>query len=216
MAEETKGSAAPAEPRPAATVILMRRGGKHSDRGLEVCMLRRSPEMRFMPGVWVFPGGAVDVADGEGEAGIRVCAVRELAEEASIELEPEDLIPYSRWITPVEVPVRFDTYFYLALAPSHSAPEPDGTETLEAGWFNPAQALERHASEELPLVFPTVKHLESLVGFANADEAIAAAASRSIEPVLPSVVGEGSERRIVLPGDWDDVAIPEKQLEAEG
>jgi 8-oxo-dGTP pyrophosphatase MutT (NUDIX family) len=215
MAEETKGAAKPPEARPAASVILMRRGGRHADRGLEVCMLRRSPEMRFMPGVWVFPGGAVDVADGEGEPGIRVCAVRELAEEASIELQPEDLIPYSRWITPVEVPVRFDTYFYLGLAPSHSSPEPDGTETLEAGWFNPAAALARHAAEELPLVFPTVKHLESLAGFANAEEAIAAAAARSIEPVMPSVVGEGSERRIVLPGDWDDVPIPEKQLEAE-
>src|ERR1044072_9444693 len=159
----------PPEARPAATGILLRRGGKHSDRGLEVCMLRRSPEMRFMPGVWVFPGGAVDEADGEGEAGMRVSPARGLAEEASIEIAVEDLIPYSRWITPVEVPVRFDTAFYLALAPPHSKPEPDGDETLEAVWFNPAEALERHAAEELPLVFPTVKHLESLVGFANAD-----------------------------------------------
>ena len=59
----------PATPRPAATVILLRRGGEHSDRGLEVCMVRRNPEARFMPGVWVFPGGAVDEADGAGDEG---------------------------------------------------------------------------------------------------------------------------------------------------
>src|SRR5262245_28201745 len=78
----------PATPRPAATVIVLRRGGKHSDRGLEVCMVQRNPEARFMPGVWVFPGGALDEADGEGDRGHRVCAARELAEEASIEVDP--------------------------------------------------------------------------------------------------------------------------------
>ncbi len=207
MAEET-GEKGPAEARPAATVILLRRGGKHSDRGLEVCMLRRNPEMRFMPGVWVFPGGAVDPGDGEGEAGIRLCAVRELAEEAAIEIEVDSLVPYSRWVTPEEVPVRFDTWFYLALAPAHTPPKADGTESVDAGWFNPAAALEQHAAGDFPLVFPTVKHLESLLGFANAEEALAAAAGRSIEPVLPTVVGDGDERRIVLPGDWDDVPIP--------
>ena len=41
----------------------MRRGGKHSERGLEVLMLRRGSEARFMPGVWVFAGGVVEEAD---------------------------------------------------------------------------------------------------------------------------------------------------------
>ena len=60
---------------------------------------RRRPS--FMPGVWVFPGGSVDPGDGEGEAGHRACAVRELAEEAAIELPPdEELVLFSRWITP--------------------------------------------------------------------------------------------------------------------
>jgi 8-oxo-dGTP pyrophosphatase MutT (NUDIX family) len=204
--EATNG---PVEARPAATVILLRRGGEHSDRGLEVCMVRRNPEARFMPGVWVFPGGAVDAADGAGEAGMRACAARELHEEAGIEIGPADLVPYSRWITPESVPVRFDTAFYLALAPPHSPPEPDGSETVEAGWFAPDAALESHAAEQLPLVFPTIKHLESLASFASAEEALAAAAGRSVEPVLPRIEGEGPARRIVLPGDWEDVPMPE-------
>jgi 8-oxo-dGTP pyrophosphatase MutT (NUDIX family) len=189
----------PAAPRPAATVILLRRGGKHAERGLEILLVQRNPEARFMPGVWVFPGGAVDADDGDGEAAHRAAAVRELSEEAGIEIPAEDLVAYSRWITPKVVPIRFDTRFYLALAPAHSPPEPDGSETVDAGWFEPRDALERHQAGELPLVFPTIKHLESLVGFANAEEALEAARRREVKAVEPEVVGEGQERRIVLP-----------------
>ena len=191
----------PATPRPAATVILLRRGGKHAEAGLEVLLVRRNPEARFMPGVWVFPGGSVDAADGDGEGAHRAAAVRELAEEAAIEIPSEELVAYSRWITPKFVPIRFDTRFYLALAPAHSPPEPDGAETVDAGWFEPQAALDSHHAGELPLVFPTIKHLESLVGFANAAEALEAARRREVKPVEPEVVGEGEDRRIVLPDD---------------
>lgn len=191
----------PAIPRPAATIILLRRGGKHSDRGLEVCMVRRNPEARFMPGVWVFPGGAVDEADGTGDEGHRIAASRELAEEAGIEVEAGELVAYSRWITPRVVPIRFDTRFYLALAPAHSPPKPDGSETVDAGWFSPQAALEAHSNGEMELVFPTIKHLESLVPYANAAEALEAARRREVKPVEPEVVGEGAERRIELPDE---------------
>jgi 8-oxo-dGTP pyrophosphatase MutT (NUDIX family) len=182
-------------------VILLRRGGKHAERGLQVLLVKRNPEARFMPGVWVFPGGAVDPGDGEGESAHRVAAVRELNEEAGIELDPEELVAYSRWITPKVVPTRFDTRFYLALAPAHSPPRPDGSETVDAGWFEPQAALDSHRAGELSLVFPTIKHLESLVGFANAAEALEAARRREVKPVEPEVVGEGNEQRIVLPDD---------------
>jgi 8-oxo-dGTP pyrophosphatase MutT (NUDIX family) len=191
----------PVTPRPAATVILLRRGGKHADRALQILLVQRNPDARFMPGVWVFPGGAVDAGDGEGEAAHRAAAVRELAEEAGIEVGADELVAYSRWITPRVVPIRFDTRFYLALAPAHSPPKPDGAETVDAGWFNPQDALDLHHSGKLPLVFPTIKHLESLVGFANAAEALEAARRREVKPVEPRVVGEGDEQRIVLPDE---------------
>jgi 8-oxo-dGTP pyrophosphatase MutT (NUDIX family) len=193
----------PATPRPAATVILLRRGGKHADRGLEVCLVQRNPGANFMPGVWVFPGGAVDPEDGEGEEGHRVCAARELREEAGIEVTADELVPYSRWITPRLVPTRFDTRFYLALAPAHSPPKPDGSETVDAGWFSPREALDDHYAdrEAFKLVFPTIKHLESLLPYANAEEALEAARRREVKAVEPEVVGEGDERRIVLPDD---------------
>jgi 8-oxo-dGTP pyrophosphatase MutT (NUDIX family) len=191
----------PAVPRPAATVILLRRGGKHAERGLQILLVQRNPEARFMPGVWVFPGGSVDSEDGDGEAAHRTAAARELAEEAGIELDAKDLVAYSRWITPRVAPIRFDTRFYLALAPAHSPPQPDGSETVDAGWFGPQDALDMHYAGELPLVFPTIKHLESLVGFANAAQALEAARDREVKPVEPRVEGEGDEQRIVLPDE---------------
>jgi 8-oxo-dGTP pyrophosphatase MutT (NUDIX family) len=191
-----------AAPRPAASVIPLRRGGKHAERGLEVLLLKRSEKASFMPGVWVFPGGAVDPEDGEGEAGFRACALRELAEEASLELDnPDDLVLFSHWITPEIVPVRFDTRFYLALAPAHSSPKPDGFETTEAAWWEPRLALEAHGDGQLELVFPTIKQLESLLVHATSDEALEAARGRPVEPILPKVIGEGAQRRVVLPGE---------------
>ena len=157
-----------------------------------------------MPGVWVFPGGAVDPGDAceDEEGAYRACAIRELAEEAGIELAADaELIPYSRWITPEPVPVRFDTRFYLALAPAHSPPRPDGEETVDAGWFEPARALELSRAGEMELVFPTIKHLESLSVHPTADDALAAIRGATVEPVLPRIIGEGDERRVVLPGD---------------
>lgn len=194
----------PSVPRPAASVVLLRRGGKHSDRVLEVLLLKRTESAKFMPGVWVFPGGAVDPEDGESEAGYRACAVRELGEEAGIELPAtEELVLFSRWITPEVVSRRFDAWFFLALAPAHTPPKPDGVETTEAGWFEPRAALDAQAAGELALAFPTVKQLESLLPFANADETIEAHRGGEVEPILPKVIGTPDEHRVVLPGDPD-------------
>ncbi len=192
------------EPRPAASVVLLRRGGKHRDRALEVLLLKRTEKAAFMPGIWVFPGGAVDPGDGEDEAGYRACAVRELGEEAGIELAAsEELVLFSRWITPEVVSRRFDAWFFLALAPAHTPPRPDGVETTDAGWFEPRAALDAQAAGELALAFPTVKQLESLLPFGNADKAIAAHRGREVEAILPKVIGTQEEHRVVLPGDPD-------------
>jgi len=194
----------PAEPRPAASVVLLRRGGKHGDRELEVLLLKRSEEAKFMPNVWVFPGGAVDPEDGEAEAGYRACAMRELAEEATIELPPdEELVLFSRWITPAVISTRFDAWFFLALAPAHTPPTPDGVETTEAAWFKPAAALRAHEEGEIVLAFPTISQLQSLLPFRTSEEAIAAHRDRSIEPILPVVLGDRENHQVVMPGDPD-------------
>jgi 8-oxo-dGTP pyrophosphatase MutT (NUDIX family) len=210
MSERQRGPAeapnlgTPSAPRPAASVVLLRRGGKHGDRALEVLLLKRSAEARFMPNVWVFPGGAVDPEDGGDEAGYRACAVRELAEEAAIELPAdEELVLFSRWITPAVISRRFDAWFFLALAPAHMPPKADGVETTEAGWFRPAAALEAQEKGEIVLAFPTVSQLQALLPFGTSDEALVAHRDRAVEPILPVVLGDRENHRVVMPDDPD-------------
>lgn len=194
----------PAVPRPAASVVLLRRGGRHGERALEVLLLKRTESAKFMPGVWVFPGGALDAEDGEGEAGRRACALRELREEAGIELAAdEELVLFSRWITPEVISRRFDAWFFLAIAPAHTPPQPDGVETTDARWFEPRAALEAQAAGELTLAFPTIKQLESLLSFATSEEAIDAHRAGDVEPILPKIIGTLDDHRVVLPGDPD-------------
>jgi 8-oxo-dGTP pyrophosphatase MutT (NUDIX family) len=184
--------------RQAATVILLH-GGVQT---LEVLLVKRTPEARFMGGVWVFPGGAVDTDEGEGDGAHRAAAIRELREEAAITLaDPAALVKFSRWITPAQVRTRFDTHFFLAPLPAGQEPRVDGEECVELGWFTPAGALEAHRNGRILLVFPTIKHLEQLAAFPSTEELLAYAAGREVQPIQPRVVVEGEVARVLLPGE---------------
>lgn len=194
----------PSLPRPAATVVLMR--DSEDDGSLEILLLKRTEQARFMPGVWVFPGGALDTGDGEGEAGLVNCARRELAEEAGVELHPEaELVPLSRWITPEVIQTRFDTWFFLGLCPPGASVRPDGEEMTAAQWIRPAAALELHRNDGLELHFPTIRQLEEIAGHRDSEEAFDSARSNrdAILPILPKVVGNEREFRVLVPGDDD-------------
>jgi 8-oxo-dGTP pyrophosphatase MutT (NUDIX family) len=193
----------PTVPRRAATVVLLRGGSER----LEVLLVQRNPAARFMGGAWVFPGGSVSGQDGEGQAGLRSAAVRELEEEAGIALEPgAELVPFARWITPAQLQIRFDTWFYLARAPEGAEPVVDGSEVVAFRWISPPDALAAGEAGQLAVVFPTVKQLEQLAGFASAEELIEYARGREVRPVEPRVTGSGEMARIVLPGEpgYDD------------
>src|SRR3954452_25604409 len=181
-------SGEPTVPRQAATVIVLRGGAER----LEILLVQRTPKARFMGGAWVFPGGAVDADEDH-----RAAAVREVAEETGIALEGE-LVPFARWITPPEVTIRFDTYFFLAVAPADAEAVPDGQEIVDARWFEPARALEGSEAGELPMVFPTIKNLEVLQRFASADALLEWASTHEVRPVQPRVEGHGEAARIVL------------------
>jgi len=190
----------PVDARPAASLILLR------DRpdGQEVLLVQRNPEQRFMGGAWVFPGGAVHTDDYDEAA----AAVRELEEEAGIALGRDaELVPFSRWITPTGVKIRFDTYFFAAGAPADAEARVDGSECVAARWLRPADALAARERDELFLVFPTIKHLEELARTTTVAETLAAARARPVEPILPKVVPREGMPSVLLPGEpgYDDV-----------
>jgi 8-oxo-dGTP pyrophosphatase MutT (NUDIX family) len=194
---EELNSGPPTRPRQAATVVVLR-GGAGT---LEVLLVKRNPTQRFMGGAWVFPGGAVH-DDDAGEDAHRLAGVREVAEEAGVTLpDASALVDFSRWITPPQVPIRFDTVFFLAPLPDGAEPRPDGGETVDLRWYAPRDALEAHARGELELVFPTIKTLEQLRAFASADQLLAWAEGREVVPVEPQVIREGEIARVVMPGE---------------
>jgi 8-oxo-dGTP pyrophosphatase MutT (NUDIX family) len=182
------------EARVASSLILLR----DSQAGPEVLLVQRNPQQRFMGGAWVFPGGSVHAEDGDELATAR----RELEEEAGIALAPEaELVRYSRWITPAEVKVRFDTHFFVAEAPGGAEAKPDGGECVAARWLRPQDALDAGARDELMLVFPTIKHLEQLAEHASVADALARARERKVLPVQPRVLTDGGVARVLLPGE---------------
>ena len=211
-------------PRLAATTLIVRDGAT----GMEVLMVRRSMQASFMPGAFVFPGGAVDAADGDDHhlaacdepaarlaqrigavtgvgalgAAFAVAALREcfeecglwlgapdhhvpttgwapprsrlhagtslatLAAELGLPLATSGLQPWSRWVTPVGLPKRFDTVFLVSRAPAGQEPEVDAGETTtlavntvqSLGLFSSAAALLAHAAAQpvLAAIHPRV------------------------------------------------------------
>jgi 8-oxo-dGTP pyrophosphatase MutT (NUDIX family) len=187
-------------PRVAASVIVLR----DSAGGPEVLLVQRNPAARFMGGAWVFPGGAVDAGEG-----VEQTALRELHEEASIELtSEEELVPFSRWITPAEVKIRFDTWFYVVRAPAEAQPAIDGAECVDLCWIRPADALAKGSDGQLQLVFPTIKHLEQLAKFDSVQTTMDTARRRDVVAVQPRIVDRGEGLRVLLPGEpgFDDPA----------
>ena len=177
-------------PLPAASVIVLRDAepALSGVEGLEVLLLRRNAKSSFVPNAWVFPGGIVERQD----ASIRDAAARETFEEAGVRVDPEALVPTSRWITPAGIPKRFDTWFFLAEVARDVTVTIDDGEIVESMWIAPADALARR---DLHLVFPTIKNLEALTGFASVAELIESRRGAVIDPIEPVLV----EGRPVMP-----------------
>ena len=156
----------------AATVVVLR----EADGGLETLMLRKNSKIAF-GGMWVFPGGRVDLEDGKGlaaddELGIaRVAAVREALEETGISLAADSLAPLSHWTPPPIAPKRFLTWFFLAPTSSDRVTIDEG-EIHEHEWMSAAGALAKRDAGEIELAPPTFVTLHTLARSSSVEEAM--------------------------------------------
>ncbi len=126
-------------------------------------------------------------------------------------LDVTSLHVFSHWITPVGMPRRYDTWFFVAPAPEGHAYLHDDVETIESAWVRPSDAIERSRRGEVELIFPTFKNLEALTRFETAAELVEYVRTASdVEIVPPRVVRDGSGTRLLLPGDegYDDTVEP--------
>ncbi len=148
------------EPRHAASLIVLRGGS-------EILMARRSEAHRFMPGLLVFPGGAVDEADHHARAAtplpprtrarlervatpalahaLAMAAARELTEEVGLSLGvPPALDGFAylcRAITPPDRSIRFDAHFFIVDAARISGTPAGSRELEEPRWYSVEDAL---------------------------------------------------------------------------
>jgi len=95
----------------------------------------------------------------------------ELLENEDLYIPADALAYYGHWITAPGRPRRFDTRFFVALAPYGQEGSHDAGETVHDVWISPREALERGARGELELVFATQHTLRDLARFADAGSA---------------------------------------------
>jgi 8-oxo-dGTP pyrophosphatase MutT (NUDIX family) len=220
--------------RPASTVILLRPSASR----FEVFMVRRHDNVAFMGGAHVFPGGRVDPADEPPDAAqvaprfgavltrmdgmppaqaiaFHVAAARELFEESGVRVEPHGLTPFARWVTPEFQPKRFDTWFFLAVAPAGQVAAHDGVENSDSAWIDPADAIELCRRGDISLPPPTWTTLRKLGTFEDVGAALDWARSTQIVPVQPAVIEQEDSRVLMLPGDPMNPAPPGFDVPAE-
>lgn len=138
----------------------------------------------------------------------------EVARREGLRLATDRIHYFSRWVTPLGAPRRYDTRFFIAHPPEWQEPIHDDREVIANLWIRPADALERHARGEFELIFPTVRSLEALQRFDTADAVVRhAAAIAHIDPILPTIVDGEHGLRIVLPGDGSYDALTSRRID---
>jgi len=119
----------------------------------------------------------------------------------AIELATDRLVRFSHWITPAAEPRRFDTQFFIAVAPAGQRPAPDGREALECFWFTPDAALREADAGRALVVFPTRLNLLKLARSRTTDEAVGRARSEPIVTVQPEMIVTENERIVRISAD---------------
>jgi 8-oxo-dGTP pyrophosphatase MutT (NUDIX family) len=170
---------------PAATVVPLRDGPD----GLETVLLRRDRGLTFAGGLWVWPGGRIEDADGPRvgpdplgalEESARRAAAREAVEEAGIMVDPADMAWFAHFTPPLGAERRYATFFFAAPVDAHLDVRPDGHEVHEHRWFTPRAALAACTAGDIGLSPPTWIVLEWLA--AHRDTASAMAHFDQCEP----------------------------------
>ncbi len=253
-------------PRPAATVTLVREAPQ--GKGFEVLMMQRNFQSVFVPGAYVFPGGAVDARDssadiaalctgltdaeasrklGVASGGLAywVAAIRESFEEAGILLACDDkgeivtlddsdsaraarfhayrsrvehgehpfsdmlqdeglrlplqqIAYFSHWITPVGPPRRYDTRFFVAVAPAAQQSLHDNGETIAHLWLRPGEALSLHKQQKFDMRTPTVNTLRLFAEHDTIDSLMTCMRALGDIPVIAPRMDKDGRR--LLPG----------------
>jgi 8-oxo-dGTP pyrophosphatase MutT (NUDIX family) len=145
----------------------------------------------------------------------------DLIRDADLTLATDLLVRFAHWITPIGLPKRFDTHFFLVTAPVEQAGAHDGSESTEGFWIRPADAL-RDAKEGRRSIVPATRlNLQKLAGSATVADAVASARASAIVTVMPKVRrNPDGSRTLQIPAEAgygvSELFIPAGELTAAG
>jgi 8-oxo-dGTP pyrophosphatase MutT (NUDIX family) len=120
-----------------------------------------------------------------------------LAED--LDLACDRLVPFAHWITPPMVPKRFDTHFFLVVAPADQLAAHDGRESVDSIWITPRQVLADADANKATVIFPTRMNVQKLGRATNVADALAAAKAERIVTVQPEVGQTPAGRVLRIP-----------------
>lgn len=130
----------------------------------------------------------------------------ELCDQSGLRLAVDRLAYLSHWLTPRGRAKRFDTRFFVAVAPAGQPVMHDGTEMLAHEWLRPADALTR--GDALKLMNPTRATLQAIAGLSGADEVLKwAHGQREVKLIEPRIGNGARGQRPVMPDEhaWAEV-----------
>jgi 8-oxo-dGTP pyrophosphatase MutT (NUDIX family) len=113
----------------------------------------------------------------------------------------------AHWVTPAGAPRRFDTRFFVAIAPLGQTAAHDAGETVDDTWLRPMNALAAHARGEFEMILPTIRNLQMIAHLSSSNDVLAyARALTSIPRIEPRIVDRGAGLVVLIPGDegYDD------------
>jgi 8-oxo-dGTP pyrophosphatase MutT (NUDIX family) len=109
----------------------------------------------------------------------------EMLRAESLRLACDLLVPFAHWITPENLPKRFDTHFFLAAAPGGHVGRHDGRESVDSTWIRPQDAIADR--KRWNVIFPTKLNLMMLAQSPDVDAALTAARATQPVTVMPWV-----------------------------
>jgi len=132
----------------------------------------------------------------------RETTLAEVLRRENVCLDLRGIAYLSHWITPVGMPRRYDTRFFVALAPEGQPATHDANETVADRWMRPEEALSAQRRGEFDMVPPTIKNLEAIAHFSTSREVLDFA--RALGPVTaiePRLLEREGAMIILVPGD---------------
>ena len=122
----------------------------------------------------------------------------------------DTLVHFAHWITPEGMPKRFDTHFYLALAPEDQIALHDGYESVDSVWIQPQDALDEAKAGTKTIIFPTLRNIERLATTRTPEASIAAAQATPVIPILPWTEKRDDGMYVCIPTDAGYAVCEEK------